>query len=385
VTLDDARDLLGPEVIFGPGAVTSLPDVAVSLGASRVLLVCGQRSFEASGAADVLPQLRNVADVERWDAFAPNTDSGDLADGLEVLRSFGPDLVLGVGGGSAMDMAKLLVAYADTRGDIRVTIEAGGRIDARDHRLVLVPTTSGSGSEATHFAVVYVDDEKHSVAGPGMRPDRVLLDPRLSRSGSDYQRATSGIDAVCQAIESLWATGATEESRRYARTGLRLLLDHIAPFVQAPSDENAEPVALGSHLAGRAIDVSKTTAAHALSYGLTKRHGISHGHAVALTLGPFLEVHADASAGDLQPGIDPEVHATAMHEILTALGADDGPAAAGRFRSLLQTLGLDSSLQRLGAADDLEALVAGVNLERLRNNPVAFDAPGLHAILRRAC
>ena len=383
--LDEARSLLEPTVTYGVGAVSELPALVASLRARRTLLVCGRRSFEASGAAVVLPDLEQLGAVARWDDFRPNTDADDLAGGLEVLRSFKPDLILGVGGGSAMDMAKLLAAYATTPGDVRDVIATGERIDARGPQLVLVPTTSGSGSEATHFAVVYVGQQKHSIAGPSMRPDRVVLDPQLSRSGSPYQRATSGIDAVCQAIESLWAMAATDDSRRYARAALGLLLDHLEAFVHDPSDDNAGPVCLGSHLAGRAIDISRTTAAHALSYGFTKRHGISHGHAAALTLGPFIEAHAAAGADDLQPGRGAEDHDTLMREILTLLGATDGPSAVERFRSFMDRLGLEPSLRRLGVADDLDALARGVNLERLSNNPVVFDASGLRSVLRRAC
>jgi alcohol dehydrogenase len=384
MNLDEVRPFLDPNVTYGAGAVTELPATVAALGARRTLLVCGKRSFEASGAAVILPQLADLGEVRRWDDFRPNTDADDLADGLDVLRGFEPDLILGVGGGSAMDMAKLLAAYATTQGDVREVIEAGTRIEARGPQLVLVPTTSGSGSEATHFAVVYVGQQKHSIAGPAMRPDRVVLDPQLSRSGSSYQRATSGIDAVCQAIESLWATGATDDSRRFARAALGLLLDDLDAFVHDPSEGNAGPVCLGSHLAGRAIDISRTTAAHALSYGFTKRHGISHGHAAALTLGPFIEVHAAAGA-DLQPGTNAEDHGEVMREIVTVLGATDGPSAAERFRAWMDRLGLEPSLQRLGVADDLDALAQGVNLERLGNNPVAFDAEGLRSVLRRAC
>ena len=374
------------EPILGAGSAERVPEVVRSLGAGRVLLVCGTRSFEASGAARILPDLEAVAEVVRFSGFRPNTDARDLATGLDLIAEHRPDLVLAVGGGTAMDMAKLLVAYAGRSSDgLDATIAAGERIDARGPQLVLVPTTSGSGSEATHFAVVYVGQQKHSIAGPSMRPDRVVLDPQLSRSGSPYQRATSGIDAVCQAIESLWAMAATDDSRRYARAALGLLLDHLEAFVHDPSDDNAGPVCLGSHLAGRAIDISRTTAAHALSYGFTKRHGISHGHAAALTLGPFIEAHAAAGADDLQPGRGAEDHDTLMREILTLLGATDGPSAVERFRSFMDRLGLEPSLRRLGVADDLDALARGVNLERLSNNPVVFDASGLRSVLRRAC
>ena len=378
---------LPDEVIYGAGAVEQVPRLVEELRAQRVLLVCGRRSFEASGAAGMLSDLRSAAAVDRWSDFSPNTDAADLERGLEVLRATRPDLVLGIGGGSAMDMAKLLCAFQHTAfQQVTDAIPAAGRIDQRDPTLVLVPTTSGSGSEATHFAVVYVGHEKFSIAGPAMLPDRVVLDPELSRSGTAYQRATSGIDAVCQAIESLWATNATAESRVDARRSLDLGLDNLEAFVHDPTSTAAEGMALASHLAGRAINISKTTAPHALSYGITKRHGISHGHAVAMTLGAFLEAHAQADDAELQPDVDPDAHRAVMHEILRALGATDGPSARGRFVALLDRIGLEPHLAAAGISDrgEIGVLADNVNLERLSNNPVRFDRSTLRGILERA-
>jgi alcohol dehydrogenase class IV len=372
-------------VQYGVGAITGTPGVVAELAGQRVLLVCGGRSFEASGAARMLPELERVAAVRRWSEFAPNTDAADLAAGLAVAAEFRPDLVLGVGGGSALDMAKLLAGYARVEPEqVPATIRGGEPVTGRPVRLVLAPTTSGSGSEATHFAVVYIGDEKFSVGGDPLRPDVAILDPALSLSGSAYQRATSGIDAVAQAIESLWAAGATDASRRWARHALRLLLPAIETYVTDPDERAARAMAIGSHLAGRAIDISRTTAAHALSYGITKRFGVSHGHAVALTLGAFLEAHSTARPDQLQPGIDPATHAEAMAEILARLGAGYGRAARERFVALLRRLGLEPSLSGIGAGSrgDRLALAEGVNAERLGNNPVPFTPAGLAQLVQ---
>lgn len=375
-------------VTVGPGAVDQLPALVAERGARHVLLVCGRRSFEASGAARVLPALQRTARVTRFDDFAPNTDAADLARGLALAADDPPDLVLGVGGGSAMDTAKLLAAWLGrtTLEEVHAAIRSGARIESREAALVLVPTTAGSGSEATHFAVVYIAHDKHSIAGPAMLPDAVVLDPDLPRSGSAHQRATSGIDAVCQATESLWAVGGTADSRRFARAALALLLEHLEGFVTDAASDHAVAVTHGAHLAGRAIDVSKTTAPHAMSYGLTKRHGIPHGHAVALTLGPWLEQHAEATVDQLRPKVDPGVHAAAVTDVLTAFGATDGRQARDRFTALLRGIGLEPSLTALGVADDEErqVLAAAVNTERLGNDPLAATTEDLVATLRAA-
>jgi alcohol dehydrogenase len=373
-----------PIVAYGDDAVLRIPAHVAATGARRVMLVCGRRSFEVSGAGRMLPDLEQVADVRRWSEFAPNTDSADLRLGLEVMRGYDPDLVLGVGGGSAMDMAKLLSAFRDVPDEKVIdAISTGDRTEARRVQLFLVPTTSGSGAEATHFAVVYIGNDKYSIGGPAMRPDAIVLDPTLSVTGSPYQRATSGIDAVCQAIESLWATAATDRSRYFARIALRLLMPAIERFVNDPDPVSARAMCIGSHFAGRAIDISRTTAAHALSYGITKTYGVSHGHAVALTLGPFLEAHGDVDPARLHRSIDPASQSAAMTAIYGALEAVNGADANRRFVVLLQKLGLPSSLAAVGVteANARAELAASVNVERLGNNPRRFTTRELADLL----
>jgi alcohol dehydrogenase len=383
---DHRPNAAAPIVAYGDDAVMRVPAHVAASGARRVLLVCGRRSFEASGAARMLPDLQQVADVRRWSDFRANTDAEDLQVGLKIMRDYDPDLVLGVGGGSALDMAKLLSAFRDIPDEqVLAAIRSGERTEARRDRLFLVPTTSGSGAEATHFAVVYIGNDKHSIGGPAMRPDAIVLDPTLSVSGSRYQRATSGIDAVCQAIESMWATAANDRSRYFARIALRLLLPAIERFVNDPNPKSARAMCIGSHFAGRAIDISRTTAAHALSYGITKTYGVSHGHAVALTLGAFLEAHANARLGNLRPAVKPETHHAAMAHILATLDTSDGHAARLSFVGLLDRLGLEPSLSSAGATTPSAraSLAEAVNAERLSNNPVAFSQGQLATMLEK--
>jgi alcohol dehydrogenase class IV len=253
-------------------------------------------------------------------------------------------------------------------------------------RLVLAPTTSGSGSEATHFAVVYIGENKFSIAGPGLLPDEVILDPVLTLSASAYQRATSGIDALAQAVESRWAVGATAQSRAFADQAMPVLVEALPRFVHEPNSASAYDMAMGSHLAGRAIDISKTTAAHALAYGITKGYGVSHGHAVALSLGEFIKAHGDAADEQLQAAVSPADHRAALESICRSFGVDSTADAAKAFHNLAESIGLTMDLTQVGitSESELSQLTLGVNLERLGNNPVNFrDSAELkHVILR---
>lgn len=352
--------------VFGPRSLRTLPGVVRDLGLRRIMLVTGKQSFSASGAAEMLPELRRVADVEVWSDFSPNPQIGDIAAGLRVVGQFTPDVIVAVGGGSAMDVAKLLSAFAATApSDLEARVRQN-QVAGTGPALILVPTTSGSGSEATHFAVVYIGEDKFSVAHPTLLPDFVVLDPLLTESASPYQKATSVIDAIAQAVESLWARGATASSRAFAHTALAELVGSAEAFVGGHSSA-AESSARGSHLAGRAIDVSKTTGAHAFAYGLTKRHGLSHGHAVATTLGAFARFHAaEAARGrgatDLAADLD---------RIAATIGAAGAGQVGDRLDAIAASLGLELRLGALGVPrGDLPVMARAVNQERLANNPV---------------
>jgi alcohol dehydrogenase class IV len=374
-------------ISFGDDALGTLP-THLAGGDHRTFLVTGKASFDASGASGVLRPLMGVTEVRRWCDFAPDPNVDDLWNGLQLINDFGADVIIGIGGGSVMDMAKLLCAFRGSRSaaELEATIRSGRAVDARGVRLMLAPTTSGSGSEATHFAVVYIGADKFSVAGPALRPDFTALDPNLACSGSARQRATSGIDAVCQAIESRWAAGATRRSRRYAEIALRALLSNIEELVDEPASGTAKAMQFGSHLSGRAIDISKTTAAHALAYGISKRYGVDHGNAAALTLPHFIEIHNLASPGDLNLRVEPREHAAAMRFVLDSLGASDGVEARDTFVALLARLGLSLTLTSVGyeSPDELDALARSVNTQRLGNNPMHFDEKSLRDVLARA-
>lgn len=374
--------------VSGRGAIERLSGLVAAAGARRVLLICGRRSFEASGAARVLPALESLAAVRRWDEHRPNPTVDDIAAGLTVAHAHEPEVVVGIGGGSTLDIAKLVAAMhgshdgSDVAGITR-TLEGHYVGPERDVGLVLAPTTSGSGAQVTHFATVYVGTTKHSVAGAALLPDRIVLDPDLAVSGSAHQRACSGIDALAQAIESLWAVGADEVSRHDAETAIGLLLPALARFAHAPDAASAEAMALGSQLAGRAINRSRTTLPHALSYALTQHVGLPHGHAVAHTLPAVLDRHLRAP-DDALVGVTPAEHRRTLGRLRAALGVDDDEAAVTRVESLVADLGLRDPERSHYATilEQADRLAGSVDPVRLANNPVRFTPADLRSIVR---
>ena len=175
------------------------------------------------------------------------------------------DGFIAVGGGTTIDTAKLLNLAIISCQPVKELLTQNTSPDKLLPCLAL-PTTAGTGAEATRFAVCYDGEEKYSVDFEVLRPSDVAIVPEFTDTLPAYQKASTNFDAYSQAVESLWAKGATEESKTYANRALALM----------KSDNWPE----ASYWAGRAIDISRTTAAHAFSYYLTSHYGIPHGHAV---------------------------------------------------------------------------------------------------------
>ena len=248
----------------------------------RVALATGGCSWTACGAERAFADaLASAAAVRRVIHAGDLLSLAELDDVRASLVDFEPECFLAVGGGAAMDSAKLLALSAGTG---HAPSELAGGVPVAPRRpppLFAVPTTAGTGAEATHFAVAYAGRTKKSIGHPSVRPSLVALVPEFTATMTPYQTACTGFDAISQSIESLWARGATDESRAFARRALDRL-DRFDAVLAAPDAESRAAMQEGAYWSGRAIDVSKTTAAHALSYFLTANYGVPHGHAVAM-------------------------------------------------------------------------------------------------------
>ncbi len=217
-------------------------------GKESIVLVTGRASYARCGAEAFLASFLAGKAVTHLTTVGENARAEDVEEKRGLLPEK-VDAYIAVGGGTAMDTAKLV------RG-----------VDGALPPFLAVPTTAGTGAETTRFAVYYDHGKKKSADDERYLPTDALLIPEFTATQTPYQRASTEFDAYAQAVESLWAVGATDESRAYAKKALDLMA----------SGEQM----LGSYWAGRAIDISRTTAAHALSYYMTANYGIPHGHAV---------------------------------------------------------------------------------------------------------
>ncbi len=379
--LDDAGTATGPEVFW------SLDDLRASLASLKIrrpLVVLSREALAASGLALAARAPFAGVDALEFFEFSPNPKAEEAAHAARLAAQHGADGVVAIGGGSCADVAKVAALAARTPGLIDALARGERPGDADPLPLIVAPTTSGTGSEATHFAAIYVGARKVSVAHPRLRPVVAILDARLHIAMPRALAAVTGLDALGQALESMWAVGSTDDSFRLATLAARLIAPSLVRSVRTAHPDDRARMMLGAHLAGRAINISKTTAAHALSYQFTQRFGLPHGHAVALTLGHLARANADVTPSDCNDPRGVDHVRSRVHHAAACLSAApaDMPAVV---RQLLADLGLPATLGEAGVpAGALSALAADADPVRFGNNPRRLTPAQTADLLREA-
>lgn len=334
---------------------------------NTLFLVTGRKSFEFSSASTKICAYLNNKNIIYYNDFQSNFSLDDVARGSQAFLSSKAKIIIAVGGGSVIDMAKLISLGVPDMKTLTSLLTSQEKKPIRQAKLYSIPTTAGSGSEATHFAVVYHEGKKYSVANQTLLPDGVVLDPLLTATMSPYLTACCGFDALSQAIESYWARGSDETSKKFSVSAIEKIISHLENAVLQSDPISRREMMEGSHLAGKAINISKTTAPHALSYYLTKRYGIPHGHAVAIILGVFFEINVSV--------VDTHLY--------SLLGGKSPHDCKTIWYALMEKCGLETSLSSFGAhPEHIEDIVASVNLERLANHPISLELTDLYAIVK---
>ncbi|NQU98258.1 phosphonoacetaldehyde reductase [Candidatus Woesearchaeota archaeon] len=369
---------------FGMESIKNLKDVLEENHAKNVFLVTGRGSYESCGAKAVVDTLLEGYNVTRFFNFEINPKLDDAARGVELFREKNYDVIIGIGGGTVIDMAKLIKIFAAQSGNLIDYVQKKEEIESRGKLLVAIPTTAGTGSEATHFAVVYVDKVKYSLAHRFILPEYSIVDPKFTLDLPPRITASTGIDAFSQAIESFWAVNSTKESKEYAKEAIKLIMNNLVDAVNNPSEESRSAMAKAANLAGKAINISKTTVPHAVSYPFTSYFKVPHGHAVGLTLGSFLVYNEGVSEKDVLDKRGFDYVKNTIKEICLMFGADNASDAKIILEKLMINIGLEVSLERLGIDDKGLSIIIknGFSSDRVNNNPRKLTSEKLLYLLR---
>ena len=358
-----------------------------AVSARNILLVTGNSMYRASGAEQALEPILREKEVTHLTCFHTNPrveDVSQLLNQIDNKESY--QVIIAVGGGSVIDTAKLLKAFwiNPLSLDEYLSTEDDSELSPASLPLIAIPSTAGSGSEATRFAVVYKNKKKYSVEHDKLLPDFSVVIPPLLASVPQHVAASSGMDALCQGIESYWSIHSTDESRKLAAEAITLAWNWIEKAVNDRSSDALNHMAQASHLAGRAINITKTTAPHAISYPMTSYFGITHGHAVGLLTARFLTFNEGVTEEDCLDARGPEWVKQRLREINIKLGVITGDQASDTLSKKVTSLGLEASFSQLGikTQDDIELIIEnGFDPERVKNNPRAINASSMRRLI----
>ena len=369
----------------GIGELNKLGDIVTSYSAHRVLVVTGGKSFQTCGAKAILSECLKGYHVTYFSDFEVNPRLIDAQRGVKLAIENTIELIISIGGGSVLDMGKLIKALYSTPDEAINLAKGVTEVIDPNIPLVAIPTTAGSGSESTHFAVVYVGDEKYSLADNCLLPNDIILDGNLTVSATKYQKACNVLDALSQSIESAWAVGSTSKSLLMSYEALELCVKNFSDYVNSTDNPiAAQAMIKASNLAGQAINITKTTSAHAWSYGLTKRYGVPHGHAVWATLPKIFEIHATSHADLISGPRGPKNLATVIATLMDILNISDKEDIGVHFTNMLASIDIKADIAvdfRIPKKARL-ALSSDVNQERMGNNPVMFRQSDIDKIFK---
>ena len=357
-------------VKFGENSISFLEKFLSEKSPKSIFLVTGKNSFINSGASDYLNSVLRKYNYIRFFDFEENPKIEDVERGIDLFNQNNCDLTIAVGGGSVIDMAKLINIFHSNTGELSLSI-ISGEVEGKVVPFIAIPTTSGTGSESTHFAVVYVDKKKYSVAHNLILPNIVLINPFFTFSASSYLTAITGLDAFAQAIESFWSVNSTEESKSYSKEAIEIIWNNLSSAVKENDKSAKERLSWASHLAGKSINITKTTAPHACSYPFTTYYNIPHGHAVSLFLSYFLEYNYNVTDLDLNDIRGVGYVRSSILQICNIIGETKVDIAKIKIIEFIDSLGISSNVEisRLGKEKDIEIILENINIERLSNNP----------------
>ncbi len=286
------------DVVFGPGARLELADFAATAGFTRPLLVTDPGVRAAGYVDDLADRMRAMGQVVAiFDDVVENPTTATIACGASFAHEHRPDLIIGFGGGSAMDAAKG-INFIHTNGGVMEDYEGTGRASQPLLPSCGVPTTAGTGSEGQSYALISRAEDHRKMACGGARFETAILDPELLATTPRSVRFVTGIDAIAHAVESHVSTRANPVSRLFSQQAWKRLSRSFEASLKADTEVAVRgDMVLGAHLAGAAIESSMLGAAHACANPLTARHGIVHGLAVGILL-PHVVRHNQVAVAD---------------------------------------------------------------------------------------
>jgi alcohol dehydrogenase len=354
------------KLVFGNGTLSQLADEVLQLKPTKVFI------------ATIIPLINSISDfatVLKKNSIELLIDTSiiqepsfaDFEKLMQTVSPFNPDVVIGIGGGSVLDIAKLVAAQLGNEQHLKDYVGIG-LLKGRSKKLICVPATSGTGSEVSPNAILVDDDnQKKGIISPYLVPDIVYVDPLLTISVPPAITAATGLDALTHCLEAYTNKFSKPFIDMYAYEGMRLIAENIVAAVHDGNNiEAREKVAMGSLLGGFCLGPVNTAGVHALSYPLGSMFHLAHGLSNALLLPYVMEFNIPAATKKYA-------------EVAIALGCvrqvnDEATAFAGveKIQALIKACGIPSTLKEVNVPESAFAQMAvdALKIQRLlKNNP----------------
>lgn len=369
------------KVVFGAGSITKVGEETAALGA-KALIVTAVESMRRLGFTAMVEESLSAKGIPYalFEEAETNPSTGTVERGAALARSAGCDVVIGLGGGSAIDAAKA-VASAAGLGRPILDLMAHG-MPRKGLPCIAIPTTSGTGAEVTHISVLTIKERKRKdgLRSPYNFAATAIVDPALTLGLPPYITANTGIDALTHAIEAYTSRQARPVSDQLARQAVRLAAKHLRRAVLYGDDlEAREGMALASNLAGMAIANAGTAAAHGVGMTVGGICNADHGTVVGLALPAAMSYNLGASLEkykDLAELLGEETAGLSLRQAAAR--------SVEAVRALLDDLGLPATLSRIGVSrDQLPELLADSKTQRVwLNNPRPVSEAEMEEIFR---
>lgn len=354
------------KLVFGKGSIGSLMEELLSQPSSKVLIITIEPLLNSLNP--IIESLKNEGHSVLVDTSITQEPSfKDFKTLLDQVSPFNADVVVGIGGGSVLDIAKLIAALLDSDQSLDEIVGIG-LLKGRKKKLICLPATSGTGSEASPNAILVDDDnQKKGIISPFLVPDSVYVDPLLTLSVPASITAATGLDALTHCLEAYTNKFSQPFIDMYAYEGMRLIASHLVRAVENGNDEEARnQVAMGSLLGGFCLGPVNTAGVHALSYPLGSMFHLSHGLSNALLLPFVMEFNIPAAP---QRYADVASALGCSKELTTIETAYKG---VKKIRELIKACGIPSRLSELNIPKEAIPQMAddAMKITRLlKNNP----------------
>lgn len=322
---------------FGWGRFNEIRQVVDELNGKKAFVVTGKDFPNQSDALDRMLKHLQGLPLEVFAEAEENPSIETVDRGAERCKAAGCDLVIALGGGSALDAAKAIAMLQRNPGSIREYLDQERVCQAKGLPVITIPTTAGTGSEVTPFTVIThkAKRAKPAIAPPQNFPDVALVDPELTMSTPPKVAASTGLDVLCQAVEGFWSTQGNPATRALAFQGIRLAVENLGAACLRKEKEAVANMALASHLTGIQMSNIGNTFIHPLSYPVTVDYGVPHGFACAVFLPAGIRFNAPA-VGER------------FADLLRLLNLSGIEALARRVEELMERLGALRRLRDVG-------------------------------------